>query len=190
SRFRFRLRRDAAKLFVIYQLFDRWIIAAHRTIGILAQLQFTEAHAPRVEEQQPVHHDVRCTENNLDRFVRLNRADDSGQHSQHTTFGTRWNQARRRRLRIEAAVAGPAFGPEHARLSFKTKDRAVNVGLPGEHTSIVDEITRRKIIGAVDDYVVIHKQPQRVLARHSGLMRFDLDVRIDVLDAISRGGYL
>ena len=46
------MRRHAAELFVVDQLADRRMRAAHRAVGVLAQLQLAEAHAQRVVNQE------------------------------------------------------------------------------------------------------------------------------------------
>src|SRR5437868_8167311 len=161
------------------------MVAAHRAIRILAQLQLPKTHPPGVEQKQPVNHYVRRAQDDLDRFVRLNRADNTGQHAEHSTFRAGRHQTRRWWFRIKATIARAAFSPKDAGLAFKTKDRTVNVRLAGQHAGIIHQIARGKIICAVDDHVVVYKQTQSVLAGQSGLVRFDLDVWIDVFDAIA-----
>ena len=68
-------------------------------------------------------------ENDLDRFVCLDRADDPRQHAEHAAFRARRNETGRRRFRIQAAIARALLRPEHTRLSFKPEDRTVNVWL-------------------------------------------------------------
>src|SRR6266852_8027733 len=76
------LWRYSAELFVIDQLFDGRMVAANRAIRIFAQLQLAKAHPPRIEQQQPVNHDVGRAEDDLERFRGLNGADDSGQNTE------------------------------------------------------------------------------------------------------------
>src|SRR5215813_4424504 len=104
------------------------MVAADRAIRVLAQLQFAEAQAPGVEQKQPIDHDIGRAENDLNRLVRLDRADDARQHSEHSAFGTGRHQSGWRRLRIKAAIARATLGPEDTGLALETKDRAVNVG--------------------------------------------------------------
>src|SRR5438445_12572816 len=66
--------RDSAELFVIDQLFDGRIVAAHRAIGIFAQLQLAKAHPTSVETQHTVTHYVRRAESDRDSFGALKRA--------------------------------------------------------------------------------------------------------------------
>ena len=48
-------------------------------------------------------------EDQLHRLGRLNRADDAGQHAEHAALGAARHEAWRRRLGIQAAVAGPSL---------------------------------------------------------------------------------
>ncbi len=161
------MRSDAAKLFIVDQFLDRRLLPANGTLRILTQLELAKLHGPRVKQQQTIDQQIFSTENNLDRFVRLDRADDPGQHAEHATFSTRRHKSGRRRLRIQAAVARALLGPEHARLPFKPEDRAVNIWLAAQHTRIVDEITCGKVVSAIDDDVVVAKEPHRVVTRET-----------------------
>src|SRR5205085_7782798 len=100
--------------------------------------------------------------------------DDARQHAEYAAFSTRRHKSGRRRLWIQAAITRTAFRPEHTRLSFKAKDRAIDVGFAGQHAGIVDEIARREIIRAVNNDVVIAEQLKRVLARQARLVGFNL----------------
>src|SRR5215204_5095210 len=179
-------RPQAAELFVVDQLLHRRVLAADGALRVFPQLQLAEAQLPRVEEEQPVNQRLAPAEDELDGLVRLNRADDAGQHPQHTTFGAGGYEAGRRRLRIEAAVARAALRPEDARLPLEAEDRAVDVGLARQHARVVDEIARRKIVRPVHDHVVFAEQSERVLARQARLVRLDLHVRVDVVEAVAR----
>src|SRR6185369_5407140 len=89
-------------------------------------------------------------------------------------------------FRIKATIARAAFGPKDTGLTFETKNRAVNIWLAGEHTGVVDQGARGKIVCAVDDHIIVNEEAQGVLAGHPRLMRFNLNMRIDVLEAIAR----
>src|SRR5204862_3002689 len=60
-----------------------WTYAANRTVGVFRQLDVAEAHAQRVVEKQTSHERLADSENEFDRFRRLNRADDPWQHAEH-----------------------------------------------------------------------------------------------------------
>ena len=168
---------NAAELVVVDQLVDRAMLAAHRAIRILSQLQFAEFHAERIEEQQAADEAVACAENQLDRFHRLNGADDAGQHAEHSAFGARRNESRRRRFGIEAAVARAIGHAEHGDLSLEAEDRSVHIRFAEQNARVVDEIARREIVGAIDDDVVVFEEFERVAAVELHLVRFDLECR-------------
>jgi hypothetical protein len=68
---------------------------------------------------------------------RLDRAEQAGQHAEHAALGAGRNHAGRRRLRVEAAVAGPALRPEDGRLALEAEDRRDAFGLPSStHASL------------------------------------------------------
>ena len=74
-------RRNAAELFIVDQLFDGCMLATDWAVRILAQFQLAKLHLPGIEQQQAVQEYFRRAENDLDRLVSLNRADDSRQHA-------------------------------------------------------------------------------------------------------------
>src|SRR5258708_8509299 len=88
------------------------MLAAHRAIGILAELEFAELHAQRVKEQQAADQIFTSPENQLDGFHCLDGANDAGQYAEHTAFCARWNKARRSLFRIKPTVTNP---PRHAK---------------------------------------------------------------------------
>src|SRR5690606_10964633 len=100
---------------------------AERTFRVLAELELAERHLPRIEQQQAVEKDPLGAENDLDHLVCLDRADDPWQYSKHAALCTGRDQPRRRRLRIQAAIARSLLCPEDARLPFEPKDRTVNI---------------------------------------------------------------
>src|SRR5271168_3548934 len=102
--------------------------AADGAIGILPQLELAELHAQGIDQQQSANQRIALAENQLDRFRRLNHADESGQNSEHSAFRARWHESGRWRLRIEAAIAGAVFRGEHAGLALEAEDRAVDIG--------------------------------------------------------------
>ena len=158
--------------------------AAHRAIRIFLQLELAEFHPERVVNQEPSHERLADAHDELDRFGRLNRADDAGQHAQDPSLGAARHQSGRRRLGIEAAIARAVLGREHRRLPFEPEDAAVRVRLAGEHARIVGEVTGRKIVGAVENHVVRLEQIERVLRRQRGFVRLDGDVRIQLEQTI------
>src|SRR5690242_21660786 len=67
---------------------------------------------------------------------------------------------------------------ENRGLTFKAKDRAVDVWFVEKHTRVIDEVARGEIIGAVDDNVVFTKQVERVRTREARLVGIDANLRI------------
>ena len=79
------------------------------------------------------------------------------EHAEHAALGAARDHARRRRLGVEAAVAGRVVRErrrEHRRLAVEAVDRAPDVGDPEEVRRVVDHVAGREVVGAVDDQVV------------------------------------
>src|SRR5208282_146839 len=83
------------------------------------------------------------------------------------------------RLRIEAAITWSLFGRKHTRLPFKTKNRPVNIGLAREYAGGVDQVARRKIVGAIGNDVELAKQLQRIGASQLRVECAQIQKRID-----------
>ena len=91
----------------------------------------------------------------------------------------------RGRLRKHAAVAGTAqVRREDRGLALETKNRPVDVWFLEENADVVREITRRKIVRAVDHDVIRLDQPAGVFAREQAIVQVHLHVGIDVFDAV------
>src|SRR5579862_2483451 len=161
------LTAHAEKFVVINELVDGAILTAHRAIRILAQLEFTELHAQRIKKEQAADQAVARAQNQLDGFHGLNGSDDARQHAEHAAFCARRHQAWRRRFGIQATVAG----------SFR---HTVNGGFAKQDASIIDEITRGKIVGAVHDDVKALKQFESIGAGELRLEALNFDVGIQV----------
>ncbi len=126
-------------------------------------------------------------EDELDRFGRLDHANQAGQNSEHAAFGAGWNEAGRRRLGIEAAIAGAVFGREDAGLALEAEDRSVGVGLAGEHAGVVDQIAGLEVVGAVGDHVELADDLERVRAGQHGLELDDVDEGVEALEPLFGG---
>ena len=163
------------------------MLAADRTRRIPAHLEFAELHLQSVEMNQPPDQRLADADDQLHRFDGLHHADDSRQHAEHAAFGAARHHPGRRRFGIEAAIARPAQARRKNRaLAFKPEDRAVDVRLVEEDTNIVGEIAGREIVGAVDDDIVVFDDLDGVVAAEHGVVKDDMDVGIDILDAIAR----
>ncbi len=73
-----------------------------------------------------------------------------------------------------------------ADLPVEAEDRRVHVGFVFKHASVVDEIARRKAIGAVEYDVVWPHEIARVLRIEAQRERVDRDVWIDRVHALGR----
>src|SRR5256885_3384628 len=176
-----------AEFVIIDQLPDRRMRPAHGAIRILAQLEFAESHPESVKKQQPSHEVIPAAEDQFDRFHRLDGADDSGQNAEDAAFRAGRHESRRRRFRIEAAVARTIGHAENGGLPLKPENRAVHVWLSQQNARVVDKIPRGEIVGPIDDDIKVLEQFKRVCA---GQLRFEglnLYVRIEVQKARPRG---
>src|SRR5687768_8296416 len=90
------MRCHTAEYLVINKLLDGRLFTTNRTLRILSQSEFAKLHAPRIEVQETIDKKVFSAENDLDRFVSLNRADDARQNTKHSAFRARRNKTRRR----------------------------------------------------------------------------------------------
>ena len=83
----------------------------------------------RIDEQQASSERRALAEDELDGFRSLDDTDQTRQNSQHSALGAARHQARRRRLRIQAAVTRPILCGEDAGLTFESEDRSVYIWL-------------------------------------------------------------
>ena len=178
---------NAAELLVVDRAFDRRMIAADRARRIAPQLQLAELHAPGVVEQQPPDERRAGAENQLDRFGRLDGADDAGQHAQHAAFGAARDEPGWRRLGIEAAIA-------RARRRSRTPTPALRSGRCcrrrsdlEEDARVVDEVARREVVGAVEDDVVVVEELERVRRGEARLVGLDVDLGVERGQAVASG---
>src|SRR5713226_3461333 len=119
----------AAEFVIIDQLRDRRMRAAHRAVRVLPELELAELHPESVKKEQTSHEIVPAAEDQLNRFHRLNGADDSGQNAEDAAFRAGRHKPRRRRFWIEASVARPIGHSENGGLPFEPENRAVHVWL-------------------------------------------------------------
>ncbi len=174
----------AAELLVVDQFGQRRLLAADGAVGVLAQPHLVEGHRGRVVEQQAADERLAHAQDELDGLGGLDGPDRARQHTQHAALGATGHQARRRRLREETAVARALFGIEHRRLPLETEDAAVDVGLAQQHAGVISQITRREVVGAVDDDVVGREQFQCVSRGQRHFVRVHLHVGVDVENAL------
>src|SRR4051794_36532341 len=101
------------------------MLAADRAVRIALDPHLVELAGERVEDEQPPDQRVADPERELQRLIRLQRADDAGQDAEDSTLGARRRKLGRRRGGEETAVARPVADLEHADLTLETIDRAV-----------------------------------------------------------------
>ena len=127
----------------------------------------------------------------LQRLVRLERADDPGQHAEDAALGAARRQLGRRRGGEEAAVARAVAGLEHGHLALEAVDRAVDERDVVPDRRVVQQVARREVVGAVDDHVpALAEDAVDVLRGDPLVVGDDLDVGIERLERALRGGDL
>src|SRR5262245_19324035 len=134
---------------------DGRMLAAEWTLRIAFELHLADAHAERVVRHEPPDERFANPEEELHGFGRLHDSDHAWEHAQDTGLASGGHEARWRRRRIEAAVAGSLVGREDRRHALELEDRAVDVGLAGEIAGVVDEVARVEVVRSVDDQVVV-----------------------------------
>src|SRR5206468_8093955 len=108
---------------------DARMLAAHRALRIAPKLDLAEAHAEGVVGQEPADQRLADAKQHLDGLGRLHHSDHAWEHAQDAGLASGGHEARRRRSRIEAAVAGALSGREDRGHALELEDRAVDVGL-------------------------------------------------------------
>src|SRR6185295_7837329 len=178
---------DAAELLVVDQPRLRGVLRADRAAGVLLELELAEAQPERVEQHQTADQRLADAHDQLDHLVRLERADDSGQHAEHTALRARGDETGGRRLGEEAAVAGSARAPEDRDLAFEAEDRAVDVRLAEQDAGVVDQIAGGEVVRAVDHQVVIAEEVERIARIEPQVVGDDLNVAVDAAQAVRSG---
>src|SRR6266446_6646609 len=117
---RLRLGRGA----VAEQLVINWrrnarSLAADRALRIAADIKFAKLYLERIEMEQPPDQRLADIEDELERFISLQRADDPRQHAEHPCFRAVRHRAGRRRLGKEAAITGAT--------EVRRKDRRLSI---------------------------------------------------------------
>src|SRR6267154_2442063 len=107
---------------------------------------------------------IPAVKDQLDRFHRLDRADDSGQNAKDAAFRAGRDKPRRGRFRIEAAVARAIRHAENSSLSFEAENRAVNIWFAEQDAGVVDEVASGKIVSPIDDDIKVLEKFESVSA--------------------------
>src|SRR6266550_1074617 len=176
----------SAKFVVVDQRFYH-VCAAGRTLRILSNFNCTECHCQRVDSQQPSDQCVSQAKQHLYRLCRLNGTDEAGHDSENAALGAARYQLGRGRLAKETAVARTIRGAKNRCLPLEPIHAAVDVWNPEQHRGVVDQVAGREIIGAVDYQVIATGHLERICGGKSSGVWLDMNVRIDVAQAIDGG---
>src|SRR5438876_6010536 len=177
----------SAKLFVINRRKDGRIFAANRTFWIASQIKLSKFDVERIKVEQASDERFADAHNQFDRLDCLQHSDNSRQDTEHSRFRAVRYAVRWRGLWKQAAIAWPAqVRREHRCLSLKTEDGAIDIRFACKNTDVIGQISRRKIIRAVHDHVVLPDKLGCVLTGETALVQFDVDLRIDVPQAVPR----
>ena len=167
------------------------MVAADRAARVALEPHLGERGLERVEQQQSADQRVANSQQQLDRLVGLDRADDAGQDAEHAALGAARSKLRRRGRRKEAAVAGADLRLEDRDLAFEAEDRAVHDGDVVPHRRVVDEVARGEVVGAVDDDIPAGTDDALdVVGGQPLLVRDHCDIRVERLDRLLRREHL
>ena len=156
------------------------MVAADGAVGAALDLHVAELGRERVEEEQPADERFADPGRELDRLVRLQRADDPREDAEHAAFGARRRELGRRRLREEAAVARPFVRLEDGDLALEAVDRAVHDRDVVPDRRVVHEVAGREVVGAVDDQVpAVVEDPVDVLRGEALAVGDDVHVGVE-----------
>src|SRR5439155_13439453 len=182
---------DTAELLVIDQLRDGRLLPTHGATGVPAELHRLEVHVESlVQEQSPLER-VALSSDDLDRFCGLDRADHARQDAEDATLGTARDGAGWRWGREQASVARRLLARREQRgLSLELIDGAVHQRFGHELGRIVDEVSDREVVRAVDDHVVALEDLEHVRREQQRLVADDLDRGVDRPEVLDRGGDL
>ena len=133
--------------------------------GSRRSAQLRELGLERIEQQQPAGERPPDPEQDLEDLVGLEQAHDPGHHAQDAGHGAAGRELRRRRGRVEAAVAGPLVRDERGQLALEPEDGGVDHRDPGRDRRVVEEVARLERVGAVQDHVVAGDDPLDVVRR-------------------------
>ena len=165
------------------------MIAADGAIGVATKLEGSEVKVLGRKRRELADRRRAEAEQKLDDLVRLQRPDDPRQYAHHAAFGAAGDASGVRRLGIHAAIARPALAGaqrvgqmrrEDRNHAFEAEDAAVDIGFFEDHAGVVDAVARGKIIGAVDDDVVVPDQIEHIGGIHDRFVLDDLHVGIQI----------
>lgn len=161
------------------QCVDSRRASAKWTLWIGREREIGKMLRKRIVSEQPADQRFPGARDEFDGFERLQTADHTAKRAEHACLTATRHAASFGRRGEETPITGPAASrSENRNLAFKLEYAAVNQRLLGEERRIVVQITRRKIIRAVDDHIVTGKDFQGVFRGDPFRMFDDADVRI------------
>src|SRR5262249_41422212 len=98
---------QAAKLFVVDELVDRRLLAAHRAATVALEVKRIDLVRQRIEAEKLADERLALAEDQLDRLQRLDRSDEAREDSQYAGLGAGRRHVGRRRLGVKAPIARP-----------------------------------------------------------------------------------
>src|SRR5699024_3199009 len=135
---------NSAERLIVDEFGNSGVFSRQRILCIFGDSYGTGLEAKRIKQKESSGQGIADTRNELDYLSRLQTANDAGEYTQNTGFGTAGHQSRRRRLREQVAVVGAAVAfivyiVEDRDLSLKLKDGPVHVRYVQHHTGIIDQ---------------------------------------------------
>ncbi len=158
-----------------------------RAVGAALEADFAEFHRQRIETHQTPGQRLANADQQLDGLGRLDHPDHAGQHADHATGAAIGRQFCGRCAGEQAAVARPALVVEHADLPVETVDGAIYQGFSKLDARVIDQVAGVEIVGAVDHQVIGAHQFQGVIGIQRGVVGVDLDMTVEVLQALPGG---
>ncbi len=157
-----------------------------------AQPDLAEFCSERVPDQQPAGQRVADAANLLQDFRGLQRAHDPGDGAEHAGLAATGDGAFRRRLRIQAAIAGAGgifVRLEGGKLALEPQDRGGDQRFAGGDAGIRQQEAGVKIVGAVADDVVAGDQVPDVVGGEPDRVFAYFHQRVNLAHRLgSRGG--
>src|SRR5574337_1141779 len=173
--------RHSTELMVVDQVRNGRLVSAHRTVRVAPDLHLPELHPQRIEEQEAPRPRIANPEQQFDRLNGLQAADDPAQHTQHAGLLAARNKPWGRRRGVQAAIAA-LTGKKDRNLSFELEDTPVHKRLLQKYAGVVDQVSGRKVVTAIDHHIVLADHLLRVLRGEERLKWLHLDIGIDLGD--------
>ncbi len=137
---------------------------------------------------RPTRERIADAEDHLDRFGGLNRSNEPRKHTEHARFRAARDEPWWRRLWEEASVARAIRRlPKTNAWPSNRSTLPYTFGLPEQHTRVVRQVARPEVVGAINDYVVLSDDVERVRGTQLFIDRFDPHQRVDGAKSRARG---